>query len=60
MVESLFNKVAGMNAWNFIKKTPPQVFFCEIYKILRTALFTEHLQWQLLILYSYAILSKMK
>ena len=33
------NKVAGIEACNFIKKTPAQVFFCEHSKILRTAVF---------------------
>ena len=30
MLGSLFNKVAGLKAWNFIKKTPAQVLSCEI------------------------------
>ena len=48
MVESLFNKVACLNACNFIKKTPPQVFSVKFTKFLGTAFFIEHLQWLLL------------
>ena len=29
MLESLFTKVAGLKACNFIKETPKQVFFCK-------------------------------
>ena len=32
VLESLFNKVAGLKACNFIKKTPTQVFSCEIFE----------------------------
>ena len=50
MLESLFNKVAGLLACNFIKKeTLTQVFSVNIMKFLRTAPFIEHLQWLLLI-----------
>ena len=49
MLESLFNKVAGLKACNFTKKgTPTQVFFVNIAKFLRTPFFTEHLRWLLL------------
>ena len=37
-----FNKVAGLNANNFIKKKL-QVFFCEIYEIFKNTYFEEHL-----------------
>ena len=39
MLESLFNKIAGLQACNFIKKTPTQVLSSEIYKILKNTLF---------------------
>ena len=46
MLESLFNKVAGLKTCNFIKKRPPtQVFSrensCEVFK---NTFFTEHLR----------------
>ena len=34
VLESLFNKVAGLQLCNFIKKAPTQVFFSEYCKIL--------------------------
>ena len=39
MLESLFNKIAGLQACNFIKKTPTHVLSSEIYKILKNTLF---------------------
>ena len=49
MLESPFNKVAGLSVCNFIKKeTPAQMFPVNIAKILRTAFCIEHLPWLLL------------
>ena len=49
MCQSLsFNKVAGLNACNFIKETPAQVFFCEFCEIFQNTFFKEHLWWLLL------------
>ena len=45
MLESLFNKVIGLQAWNFFKKeTPTQVFSCEICEIYKNTYFEEHLR----------------
>ena len=46
---SLFNKVAGLKAWNVIKnKLQQRCFSVKFAKFLRTPLFTEHLRWLLL------------
>ena len=46
VLESLFNKVAGLMASNFIKKgTPTQVFSCEYHKMFGESFFMEHLWW---------------
>ena len=37
-MESLFNKDAGLNTWNFIKKTPIKAFSCEDREIFRRSL----------------------
>ena len=64
VVESLFNKITGFQACNFIKKTPIKVFSRE--SVLRTALFIEHLWWLLLLIRhwitarSYVIQSRFK
>ena len=43
--ESLFVKVVGLQACNFIKKkTPTQVFFCEYYEIFKNTYFKKHLR----------------
>ena len=40
MLESLFNKVTGLMACNFIKKeTPTQVFSCEYHKMIENSFF---------------------
>ena len=53
MSESLFGKVAGLKAYNFDKKQLLHSCFpVNIAKFLRTALFTEHLWWLLLYLFS--------
>ena len=40
MLESLFNRVAGLKACNFIKKeTPAQVFSCEYGEISKNSFF---------------------
>ena len=45
MLESLFNKVAGLQVCNFIKKeTLAQVFSCEFCEIFKNTYFEEHLQ----------------
>ena len=55
MLESLFNKVAGLKASNFIKKIFQQRrFSVHLAKFLRTPFFKEHLQW--LLLYIEAII----
>ena len=41
---SLFNKVAGLKACNFIEETPTQVVFCEYCEIFKNTYFEEHLQ----------------
>ena len=49
MLESLFNKVAGLKACNFIKKRlQHRCFPVNIAKFLRTSFFTEYLRWLLL------------
>ena len=49
VLESLFNKVAGLKACSFIKKTPTQVFSCEYCEIFKKPFFIEHLRWLLLL-----------
>ena len=45
MLESLFSEVTGLRAWNFIlKKTPTEVFSCEICEIFKNIYFEEHLR----------------
>ena len=46
MLESLFNKVAGLKASTptLLKETPTQVFSCEICKIFQSTYFEEHLR----------------
>ena len=49
MLESLFNKVAGLKACNFIKeRLKHSCFPVNNAKFLRTHFFTEHLRWLLL------------
>ena len=49
MLEPLFNKVAGLKAYNFIKKRlQHRCFPVNIAKLLRTAFFIEQLRWLLL------------
>ena len=49
MLESLFNKVAGLKAYNFIKKTlQRRCFRVNLAKCLRVTFFPEHLVWLLL------------
>ena len=49
MLESLFNEVAGLKAWNFIKKRLQHLYFpVKFAKFLRTLFFKEHLLWLLL------------
>ena len=44
MLESLLNKAAGLQACNFTKETPTQVFSCEIYEIFKNTYFEEYLR----------------
>ena len=49
MLKSLFNKVAGLKACNFVKKRlQHRCFPVNIAKCLRTAFFKKHLRWMLL------------
>ena len=49
MLESLFNKNAGLQVYNFTKKRlKHRCFPVNIAKFLRTAFFIEHLWWMLL------------
>ena len=41
---SLFNKVVGLQASNFSKKSLQQLFFCECSAILKNTYFEEHLR----------------
>ena len=43
MLESLLNKVARLQASNFIKKRPTLVFFCEICETFKNTYFEEYL-----------------
>ena len=48
MLESLFDKVAGLNACNFIKKRHQHRYFANNdSKFLRTFFFIDHLRWLL-------------
>ena len=49
VLESLFNKVAGLKVCNFIKENPAQVFPSEISEIFKNTFFTEHLRWLFLL-----------
>ena len=45
MLESFFNKVASLQPGSiFLKKTPAQVLYCEVYKTFKSNYFEEHLQ----------------
>ena len=49
MLESFFNKVAGLTGCRFIKKeTPTPVFFCEYHKMFKKTFFVQRLWWLLL------------
>ena len=49
MSESLFEKVAGLKAYNFNKKRLLHRYFpVKFVKVLRTSFFTKHLWWLLL------------
>ena len=49
VLESLFTKVANLEAWNFIRKRiQHKCFPVKFEKILRARFFTEHLRWVLL------------
>ena len=45
MLGSLFNKVAGLRAFNFIE-TSAQMFSCEFWEIFKKICFYEHFRWQ--------------
>ena len=42
VLESLFNKIAGLEACNFIKNSSKQVFFCKICEIVSNTEFEKH------------------
>ena len=48
VLESLFNKVAGLKACNFIKNRLQHGCFVKFANLLRTSFFKEHLRWLLL------------
>ena len=49
VLDSLFSKVSGLKACNFIKKRLQNSYFpVKFVKILRTTFFTERLRWLLL------------
>ena len=48
VLESLFNKHAGLKTCNFFKKRLKHVFSCKICDIFKNTFFTEHIWWQLL------------
>ena len=51
MLESLFNKIVGLEASNFVKRdSNTGVFLWKLRKFLKTSFFTEHLRWLLLCL----------
>ena len=53
MLQFLFNKFAGLSAFNFIKKRlQHRSFPVKIAKFLRTSFFTEDLPWLLLLIKS--------
>ena len=54
MLESLFNKFAGLKACNFIKKRLEQVLSCEICKIFKNTYFEEHLRMGAFVLSTYS------
>ena len=43
MLESLFNKVAGLRATTLLKQDSTQVFYCEIWELFKDTYFEEHL-----------------
>ena len=47
VLESLFNKVAGLKAYTCIRKRPQHSFPVNFTKFLRTPFFIEHLRWLL-------------
>ena len=50
MLESLFNKVAGLKFCNLINKRLQQMLSCEYCEILKNSIFTKYLRWLLLYL----------
>ena len=44
MMKSLFNKVAGLQAWHVIKETPKQVLSCEYCEVSKNNYFEEYMQ----------------
>ena len=54
MLESLFNKVAGLQGCSFIKKRlQHRCFFCEYYKLFKNSYFEEHLKTAASVLNGY-------
>ena len=61
LLESLFNKVAGLQACNFIKKRlQHKCFPMNILKFLRAAIFIEDLRWLVLEILSVTVLATFK
>ena len=56
MLEPLFNKVAGLKAYNFIKKSPQPKCSCEYCEIFKNSFFIEHLWWLLLVSISLKVI----
>ena len=44
MLESVFNKSAGLQVYNFIKDSLQMVYFCKYCEIFKNTYFKEHLQ----------------
>ena len=60
VLKSLFNKVAGIQACNSVKKKlQHRCFPVNIAKFLRTAFFTEQLRWLLLQIFFFKSFYKM-
>ena len=44
MLESVFNKSAGLQVYNFIKDSLQMVYFCKYCEIFKNTYFEEHLR----------------
>ena len=50
LLESLFNKVAGLRACGTETETQKQVFSCEYCEMSKNSFFMEHLRWLLVLI----------